>query len=147
MDASIGQAVSSMIGVLCKESERPLASEFFELFKVPWEQYRQGQRYQAVICSDLEAWERERPTETLLLVFSSSLGAIDRELGIQEGHRRSGCFLVAGGSAFPLYGSVTELKADGDRGTFEPLATIVGVPGKGRTASARRDVHDPSPWV
>lgn len=40
-----------MIGVVANPSEWPVISEFFELFKTPWEFYRDGQRYEVVLCA------------------------------------------------------------------------------------------------
>jgi hypothetical protein len=132
-------AASGVIGVLCKDSEMPIVGEFFELFKVPWERHVPGARYSAVICSDIEAWEKERSHQGPFIVFSSSLGAADSRLGIRELRRQSGAFLAAGDSTLPLYGSVSVLSVDGDHGAVRPLATTSGQPG---VAGIRREAGD-----
>ena len=40
-----------MIGVIPKTNEPPVVEEFFQLFKTPWEIYREGQDYDVVIAS------------------------------------------------------------------------------------------------
>ena len=40
-----------MIGVLCKPSQATVVEEFFELFKTPWEHWRPGRAYDAVIVT------------------------------------------------------------------------------------------------
>lgn len=40
-----------MIGVICDNARMPFASEFFELFKVPWEWYVETKRYDVVIVA------------------------------------------------------------------------------------------------
>lgn len=40
-----------MIGVIARPSEQQIVTEFFELFKTPWEVYRRGRRYDVVLCS------------------------------------------------------------------------------------------------
>ena len=40
-----------MIAVLADDAERAVVSEFFELFKTPWEFYRSDLQYDVLICS------------------------------------------------------------------------------------------------
>jgi hypothetical protein len=64
-----------LIGVLCRPFEKPAVSEFFELFKTPWEFHKAGSSYDVIMTSvdptpDLEA--------RLLLFFSSHPTDFDR---------------------------------------------------------------------
>src|SRR4051812_8766967 len=40
-----------MIGVICKDSERRVVEEFFQLFKTPWEFYSDSESYDVVIIT------------------------------------------------------------------------------------------------
>ena len=40
-----------MIGVIANPSERPIVSEFFELFKTPWEFYQSDRHYDVLLSS------------------------------------------------------------------------------------------------
>jgi hypothetical protein len=40
-----------MIGVIADPTEADVVREFFELFKTPWEFYRNGQRYDVLLCA------------------------------------------------------------------------------------------------
>ena len=44
-----------MIGVLANTSETPAVLEFFELFKTPWEFYREDRQYEVVLCTRSDA--------------------------------------------------------------------------------------------
>ena len=54
-----------MIGVIPKPRQVEVVEEFFELFKTPWELYRPGQVYDAIIAT---ADEIPEVTGRLLLV-------------------------------------------------------------------------------
>ncbi len=56
-----------MIGVRVQESERLAATEFFELFKTPWEFYREGAAYEVVVCSG-----EPPPVKSLRLSYCSA---------------------------------------------------------------------------
>jgi hypothetical protein len=101
---------SGVIGVICGDGELAVAEEFFQLFKIPWERYRRGTRYAAVICTDPEGWERERDAQRLFLLFSSS-GAVDHAIGLGQSETGSGCFIAIEGALIPLYGTVSVLNA------------------------------------
>ncbi len=40
-----------MIGVLVDPAQRDATSEFFELFKTPWEFYEQHHQYEVLLCA------------------------------------------------------------------------------------------------
>ena len=56
-----------MIGVRVQESEQLAATEFFELFKTPWELYREGVAYEVVVCSG-----EPPPVKSLRLSYCSA---------------------------------------------------------------------------
>ena len=48
---SLAQHCLVMIGVIAAPAEFDVVREFFELFKTPWEFYREGQAYDVLLCS------------------------------------------------------------------------------------------------
>jgi len=40
-----------MIGVICNPEQRPVAEEFFQLFKSPWEFFCEGETYEVVLTT------------------------------------------------------------------------------------------------
>jgi len=40
-----------MIGVIAQAAERGVVEEFFQLFKTPWEFYREGRSYDVVVVT------------------------------------------------------------------------------------------------
>ena len=41
-----------MIGVISKDGQKWAVEEFFELFKTPWEYYRDGRMYDVIVLTD-----------------------------------------------------------------------------------------------
>ena len=68
-----------MIGVVAKEAEKDIVKEFFQLFKTPWEFFRETGRYEVVIVSDGDASVR---LADLTLIFGSRHLPFDGENGL-----------------------------------------------------------------
>ena len=47
-----------MIGVIAKTGQTATVEEFFELFKTPWEFYREASRYDVLLCAGEGQFER-----------------------------------------------------------------------------------------
>ena len=63
-----------MIGVICDKHQMPSVTEFFELFKVPWEWYVEAKQYDVVII----AGEADAiPQARLIVVFGSERKSCD----------------------------------------------------------------------
>jgi len=90
-----------MIGVLAKPPEVPVIREFFELFKTPWELYRPGRRYDAVLTTGDGSVSAEGTP--LVVIYSGRELASDAEVGIESLPRRIGP-LTYGGCDIPIYG-------------------------------------------
>src|SRR5436190_11318596 len=90
-----------MIGVVVQESERDIAAEFFELFKTPWEFYRAGQRYEAVICTRAEFSPNE---EKLTLIFNAGLTNFDAANRVAVRAVGQGATILWNGQRLPVYG-------------------------------------------
>ncbi|HEY6127070.1 MAG TPA: hypothetical protein VIW23_02700 [Candidatus Acidoferrum sp.] len=92
-----------MIGVIADATERSVVSEFFELFKTPWEFFRDDQHYDVLLCSGDRQVEA---TAKLLIVFAGRKLRFDEQWLIQTGQQRNGrpCLLSYLGSRLPIYG-------------------------------------------
>ncbi|MEQ1849965.1 MAG: hypothetical protein ABMA01_00085 [Chthoniobacteraceae bacterium] len=115
-----------MIGVIADSKQHPVVEEFFQLFKTPWEFFKAGSSYEAVLCSG------EPPSEVdarLVLIFNpkwESRESENRRLVAPGSHSR---VLTYRGDRFPIYGaSVTfgsgEAHPLKDEGTQEPAAQV-----------------------
>ena len=67
-----------MIGVAANESDLPWVTEFFELFKTPWEPVRPGTRYRVVLSTRPDADVTEAD---LTLVYGADERPVDRRFG------------------------------------------------------------------
>ncbi|HET9180169.1 MAG TPA: hypothetical protein VFQ24_17575 [Terriglobia bacterium] len=70
-----------MIGVIAKSADSEVVSEFFQLFKTPWEWYRDGGRYDVVLCAG-DGVVPDGQAE-LVLIYGGSTLPFDAEQGIE----------------------------------------------------------------
>jgi hypothetical protein len=92
-----------LIGVIAKLDEKPIVEEFFELFKTPWEFYRPGRQYDAVLA----AVDEIPPVETkLLVVYGSGTRSCDVQSGITGRSWSRGVSLDYQGTRLPIYGDL-----------------------------------------
>ena len=106
-----------MIGVIADAADRDVVLEFFELFKTPWEFYRETQDYDVLLCAD------ENPGglagAKLTLVYSSRKLAADERSPIDIVHPQLGARVLSyGEDRIPIYGNFI-----GFRGEFASLLT------------------------
>ena len=64
-----------MIGVISKASEEDTVKEFFELFKTPWEFYKENNTYDAVLITCDPQFE---VAAKLLVIYGSQENSFDR---------------------------------------------------------------------
>lgn len=98
-----------MIGVLAGEHHVPVVKEFFELFKTPWEPYRDGARYDVILdclghCSDAQA--------KLTLICSSKPTAFDQRAKTPIQTRVPTTLLSWNGCPLPIYCGCLTFRAD-----------------------------------
>src|SRR4051812_12880468 len=99
-----------MIGVIATAAEQPIVEEFFELFKTPWEVYRPGNHYTAVVTTSGEAVDITAP---LVLVYGSSSATVDEELKLQA--VPNSCRVVQkGDDRIPIYGKLVSFRGSCD---------------------------------
>jgi len=99
-----------MIGVISHPREQAAVAEFFELFKTPWEHFRQGGRYGVVISSGGADHEVDAG---LWIVYGSRKTIIDEKCGTGITLCRRGSTIEREDHSLPVYG---ELAAFGARG-------------------------------
>ena len=91
-----------MIGVIADPSDRDVVCEFFELFKTPWEFYREDGRYDVVLCAEDN---RFNGNAKLILFYSGKRIRFDGDQKIQAGRqRREARLLSYDGNRIPIYG-------------------------------------------
>lgn len=101
-----------MIGVIPKVGQEAVIEEFFELFKTPWEFYKQGRAYDVVLAAANDIPEVDA---RLILVYGSEIKSIDAREGITECSRHSGGSLSYQGIDLPVYSEL--LTFEQGRGT------------------------------
>jgi hypothetical protein len=93
-----------MIGVIANPTDHDVVSEFFELFKTPWEFYQNHRTYQAVLC--MGDGDFRGSDARLVILYSARRLAFDSEYQIdtQTKHER---LLAYGENQLPVYGETT----------------------------------------
>jgi hypothetical protein len=100
-----------MIGVIANPSDHAVVSEFFELFKTPWEFYRSDRRYDVLLCSTDSLFDQG--TAKLVLLYSGEKLPFDAEGGIDIGSRRTNRMLSYNGAQIPIYGDSITFREKG----------------------------------
>lgn len=93
-----------MIGVAVQASERDIVTEFFELFKTPWEFCRPGERYDVVLCTSDDL---DNNTSQLRLILAGEVVPFDAQQGIKTKSRLGGFVISDEGRRLPIYDSLT----------------------------------------
>jgi hypothetical protein len=92
-----------VIGVAVHPSERAIVAEFFELYKTPWEFYRSGYHYDAVLCtSDDFRFDGQQ----LVVIFSGVATPFDTTFNTQVKSQAGGFLVSDEGKRIPIYGSL-----------------------------------------
>jgi hypothetical protein len=97
------QFENSMIGVIADADEKPAVREFFELFKTPWEFFREDERYEVVLCAGDAKLDHVRAK--LLLIYAGKKTGFDVEQKVQIQSQRTGAQLSFFESPLPICGS------------------------------------------
>ena len=90
-----------MIGVAVQSAERDAVAEFFELFKTPWEFYRNDGQYDVLICMQDQLPDL---LPALVLLFGSRATAFDSQKQIPVRTRRGQVMIEDDGKQLPIYG-------------------------------------------
>jgi hypothetical protein len=90
-----------MIGVVFRKHQKAIAEEFFELFKTPWEPFRQAGVYDVVLTTNPGV---SVPPARLVLAFSPETMPFDDQLGIAFHSCGNGGDVGWKNSRVPVYG-------------------------------------------
>src|ERR1022692_1241087 len=91
-----------MIGVIASPADRDVVSEFFELFKTPWEFYRRDQQYDVLLCAGDSQFDA---TTKLFLFYAGRKTHFDDQQQIQTGRQaKQPCIVSYQGNRIPIYG-------------------------------------------
>jgi len=92
-----------MIAIIANPSERPVISEFFELFKTPWEFYRQGHRYEVVLCAGDSQFDES--AAKLVLTYAGRPLSCDCQENVRVAPRGEYARILSyQGTRIPIYG-------------------------------------------
>src|SRR6266705_4988319 len=105
-----------MIGVLVDTAQSSVVSEFFELFKTPWEFYREGPHYDGLICSNTEP---PRSSAKLVLIYDAGPKLFDREKGIEIRSQRSNSVILYKDRRIPIYGNCLTFEGPATHGLID----------------------------
>ena len=101
-----------MIGVIVDPSEQRVVTEFFELFKTPWELYRSDRHYDVLLCcGDGELHEH---AASLILIYAGRKLPFDAERDTRIAcHNDETRFLSFRGTRVPIYGASITFREEG----------------------------------
>src|SRR6266849_467434 len=103
------RAPGAMIGVVARSEEHDVVREFFELFKTPWEFYRDDGCYEVLIRADDAVGPK---SANLVIVYGSQPTAFDQETRSFLGRQRHDATLSWNGDRIPVYGRCVTLAPD-----------------------------------
>jgi hypothetical protein len=99
-----------MIGVISKNNEKEIATEFFELFKTPWEFFDKNKTYDVLIVT---AEYSGLANAKLVLIYDAKQNAFDIAEGIETKPSIHSKFLKFEGADFSLYGNLSAITGNG----------------------------------
>jgi peptidoglycan/xylan/chitin deacetylase (PgdA/CDA1 family) len=99
-----------MIGVLINESETDIVSEFFELFKTPWEFYDQNKNYDVLISTRNDFHTAD---SKLIIYFSAVQSDSDNAENIKVEPLNNEKYLKFENAIIPIYGNLAEIRGKG----------------------------------
>jgi hypothetical protein len=97
------QMSSLLIGLSVDTTDLEVASEFFELFKIPWEKAVSGKKYSAILCAN---GKMEDLNANLYLLYGSEEYGVDRKEGVSVKQFHCPIEIEWEESKFPVYGRV-----------------------------------------
>src|SRR5215469_13227141 len=100
-----------MIGVIANPAEHAVVREFFELFKTPWEFYRNDRQYDVVLCNGEGEFNG---TAKLFLLYAGNKTHFDEGQKIQPGlQSQKGRVFSHQRRRIPIYGDVVTFVTHG----------------------------------
>ncbi len=114
-----------MIGVVARPEQHDIVSEFFELFKTPWEFCRQDATYRVVLQGDHEV---AHGSAELVLIYGTRRRAEDADA--PSGPLRRNAMLSWKGERIPIYGAAVTFPSERNvldvllEDTKQPVASV-----------------------
>src|SRR5438552_16789870 len=114
-----------MIGVISQANERDVIEEFFQLFKTPWEFFREGRPYDVVVVTGDDVPELDAK---VVFIYGAELKNHDPAAKLTACAKRENVVLDCHGSRLPLYGTALIFeKSEGGVPCITADAGIVGL--------------------
>jgi hypothetical protein len=112
-----------MISVSASDTDKEVVTEFFQLFKTPWEFYQADQQPDVLICSGSLVPDN---SARLLVIYGSEEKTFDHEQNIRICSRRKGAVLFDKRDRLPVYGNCLSFEGSGseiltDEATRQPV--------------------------
>ncbi|HXY55773.1 MAG TPA: hypothetical protein VEM40_14000 [Nitrospirota bacterium] len=96
-----------MIGVIARDNQRAVVEEFFQLFKTPWEFWREGSEYSTIIIT---CRTDDVPSAALVILYCSETTPYDIRTGIRPISCESRELLENEKFIFPVYAGLSIFK-------------------------------------
>jgi len=101
-----------MIGVIANPTEHAVVCEFFELFKTPWEFYRSDRKYEVLLSTTDDNFDKK--TAKLVLIYAGQNLRFDAEQTIPIASQgRNASVLSYNGARIPIYGDNITFREEG----------------------------------
>src|SRR2546425_2088062 len=101
-----------MIGVIANQTEHGVVREFFELFKTPWEFYRDDGQYDVLLCAGDDVQWQDTPAK-LVVVYAGQKIPLDEKEPVGITGQRKNVILSYKQSRFPIYGNSITFQGKG----------------------------------
>jgi len=100
-----------MIGVIANPSDHDVVSEFFELFKTPWELHRRGQEYDAILCN--AEFDVSQCKAKIIIIYGGWKRAAETEEEVTVSVDGRPVIMSYKGSRLPIYGKSATFQHQG----------------------------------
>ena len=107
-----------MIGVIASRSENDIAGEFFELFKTPWEFFREDRSYDVILTTGDDI---PKTDTKLVIMYGAGQNRFDHKIALKVTSHRKNTVLECNGRSFPVYESIVTFSGHG-----RPLLRLKG---------------------
>jgi len=101
-----------MIGVIANRTDHGVIREFFELFKTPWEFYRDDGQYDVLLCAGDDVQWQDTPAK-LVVVYAGQKIPLDEKEPVGITGQRKNVILSYKQSRFPIYGNSITFQGKG----------------------------------
>ncbi len=112
-----------MIGVIASPSDHSVVSEFFQLFKTPWEHYRSGQRYEILLCCEDCIFDES--SAALIFIYAGTECLFDAKNNVRIASQTEDSRILSfKGTKIPIYGKSVTFRGNEGSASNSSDATI-----------------------